>query len=318
MKKNPRTTYAQTSDIKGRSYLEYRRDMKRKAIAELEVLPWIEPILQERHPDQQVRVEKSGGDKFLWFLRTGGVSREPDYIAYIGERQQKIEFQYAEARSLEYYDFKISKVVQTKKRTRVPREDVLFLYIDKPSQKYALLTATWIFENASIGEVPAWRTPGYRVRSETFKPELREDEKLHSVIQSINEKNTLAESVNSLEQAFMASFSLDYLYFCIPPEQELDVPALAKTLNSLYLYIDGCYQQDGAYTDNRSAPCNGTRYALFVVNVVEDMQQDILHYRSEFLSDTDKPKPIQKIYQSLRNPSQTAQFIERNCLRSQQ
>jgi len=37
MKLDAKTTYAQSSDIKSRTYLEYRRDMKRKAIAELEV-----------------------------------------------------------------------------------------------------------------------------------------------------------------------------------------------------------------------------------------------------------------------------------------
>ena len=32
-----KTIYAQSSDIKSRTYLEYRKDMKQKAIAELEV-----------------------------------------------------------------------------------------------------------------------------------------------------------------------------------------------------------------------------------------------------------------------------------------
>jgi hypothetical protein len=44
-KSDPRITYAKSSDIKGRTYLEYRRDMKRKAIAELEALQWVERII---------------------------------------------------------------------------------------------------------------------------------------------------------------------------------------------------------------------------------------------------------------------------------
>ena len=36
-----RTVYAQSSDIKSRSWLEYRQDMKKKAIAELEFLPYL-------------------------------------------------------------------------------------------------------------------------------------------------------------------------------------------------------------------------------------------------------------------------------------
>ena len=35
MKLDGKTIYAQSSDIKSRTYLEYRKDMKRKAIAEL-------------------------------------------------------------------------------------------------------------------------------------------------------------------------------------------------------------------------------------------------------------------------------------------
>jgi len=41
MKLDPKTQYAQSSDIKSRTYLEYRKDMKRKAIAELEILDWL-------------------------------------------------------------------------------------------------------------------------------------------------------------------------------------------------------------------------------------------------------------------------------------
>lgn len=83
MKQDPRIVYAQSSDIKSRTYLEYRRDMKRKAIAELEVVDWLQAILQQQHPGKQVVVSKSGGDRFLWFLRGGGVTREPDFVAQI-------------------------------------------------------------------------------------------------------------------------------------------------------------------------------------------------------------------------------------------
>ena len=41
MKSDTKTVYAQSSDIKSRTYLEYRKDMKQKAIAELEVLSWL-------------------------------------------------------------------------------------------------------------------------------------------------------------------------------------------------------------------------------------------------------------------------------------
>lgn len=51
--------------------------MKKKAIAELEVLEWLESRVKELHQKKRVKFYKSGGVKFLWFLRKGGVSREP-------------------------------------------------------------------------------------------------------------------------------------------------------------------------------------------------------------------------------------------------
>lgn len=45
--------------------------MKQKAIAELEVLPWLRKKIQEK--DKKASVEKFGGDKFIWFLRKGGI-----------------------------------------------------------------------------------------------------------------------------------------------------------------------------------------------------------------------------------------------------
>lgn len=41
MQQDAKTIYAQSSDIKSRTYLEYRKDMKQKAIAELEIFPWL-------------------------------------------------------------------------------------------------------------------------------------------------------------------------------------------------------------------------------------------------------------------------------------
>ncbi|MBC6413470.1 MAG: hypothetical protein GDA45_00825 [Chromatiales bacterium] len=43
--------------------MEYRKDMKRKAIAELEILPWLRKEIKK--VDQKAHVEKHGGDKFM-------------------------------------------------------------------------------------------------------------------------------------------------------------------------------------------------------------------------------------------------------------
>jgi hypothetical protein len=117
MKLDGKTIYAQSSDIKSRTYLEYRKDMKKKAIAELEILEWLESKVKQLYPKTQVKVYKSGGDKSLWFLRKGGVSREPDFIAEI-----EFEFQYAEKADLAFYDFKVSKVAKKKGDKRLPIE----------------------------------------------------------------------------------------------------------------------------------------------------------------------------------------------------
>src|SRR3989344_2092004 len=88
-----KTTYAQSSDIKSRTYLEYRRDMKRKAIIELELLKWLNEIVKRTFNDKSIRVEKGGGDASIWFLRKGGVTREADYLVS-GKKEFKIELQY--------------------------------------------------------------------------------------------------------------------------------------------------------------------------------------------------------------------------------
>jgi len=132
MKLNGKTIYAQSSDIKSRTYIEYRKDMKKKAIAELEVLEWLANRVKELYQSKRVKVYKSGGDKFLWFLRKGGVSREPDFIAEIDGEKIEFEFQYAEKADLEFYDFKVSKIAKKKGDRRKPIEDKFFVYIHKP------------------------------------------------------------------------------------------------------------------------------------------------------------------------------------------
>ncbi|GBC92400.1 hypothetical protein HRbin15_00870 [bacterium HR15] len=376
MKQDPRIVYAQSSDIKSRTYLEYRRDMKRKAIAELEVVDWLQAILQQQHPGKQVVVSKSGGDRFLWFLRGGGVTREPDFVAQINGQQQQIEFQYAEAERLDFYDFKVSKVTTRKG----PKKDVCFLYIHKPKAAYALLDADWIVQNGKLDEVPAWRTQAYRVPAEHFEKQLREDCKLRNKIKVIDAKNRilefqhrlleevreqlaqrivqaveqhqpfsimpddlegffhacfimdalqkapepldawlhraieLAESVDSLKATFQAVYCLDSLYFRIPtkePFQELS--RFIKVLKSIKRKVKGWYSAtDGAYCSDANADrCLETRYALFIINSLEDMIQDILHYRKETLEERKVAlEPIKKIYQNLRAPFKTAKFIQ--------
>lgn len=183
--KDAKTTYAQSSDIKSRTYLEYRRDMKQKAIAELEILHWLKNKLSQK--DKNIIVEKYGGDKYLWFLRKGGITREPDFvIKYPNSKEEYLEFQYAKE-ELNNYDFKISKI--TPKSKKLKKEDTKILYLIKPTAKFALIELEWIIKNSVKTVAAAWgNAPVYRVPSEKFNELLEEDKNLIKVCDIIDKK----------------------------------------------------------------------------------------------------------------------------------
>jgi hypothetical protein len=186
-----KTIYAQSSDIKSRTYLEYRRDMKKKAIAELEIMDWLQKKLIELYPKEIITVSKSGGDSFLWFLRKGGITREADFLCQIGSKQLEIEFQYADREDLNFYDFKTSKVAKSFKGKKIYLDDKEFLYIHKILKSYTLITPQWIVENGEYGMVPAWRSYAYRVPKKIFESILIKDESLSEYIERIDAKNTI-------------------------------------------------------------------------------------------------------------------------------
>ena len=177
-KNNAKLVYAQSSDIKARTYIEYRKDMKKKAIVELEIKEWLEEKLKKELKNKDIVVEKYGGDKFLWFLRGGGITRNPDYIVYINENEKLfIEFQYANKEDLQFFDFKISKVAKKVKGKRIPHKNKIFFYILKNSLRYAFITPQWIIENGEIGIVPAWGSrQAYRVPREEFEKILKKQQ----------------------------------------------------------------------------------------------------------------------------------------------
>ena len=194
MKSDTKTIYAQSSDIKSRTYLEYRKDMKQKAIAELEILPWLKDKI--RKTDKKARVEKFGGDKFIWFLRKGGITREPDFIIqYSNKKTEYVEFQYAKE-ELKAYDFKISKIApkDRKLKKRVPKADTKILYIIKPTGEFAILEPSWIISNSKETVAPAWgNAPVFRVPKEKFKKVLQKDKKLSVVCDLIDKKNKILD-----------------------------------------------------------------------------------------------------------------------------
>ena len=183
--------YAQSSDIKSRTFREYRRDMKKKAIAELEFLPFLQSLLEG------ATVEKYGSDADLWFLPPKGrLTQDPDYRAVWSEpaREMLYEFQYTEdVEKLKYFDFKVSKVGRKHKGKRTPHDDRKFFYVVKPHVKYAFIEPNWIMEKGREGPVPAWGSrPAFRVPVSELDGSLKDGGKeMGRIIRAIDDKNSL-------------------------------------------------------------------------------------------------------------------------------
>ena len=185
-------SYAQSSDIKARSFREYRHDMKKKAVAELEFLAFLQALLAP------ARVEKHGADKDLWFLqRSGTLTQEPDYVCvWLDGRRMLYEFQYAEGiERLKYLDFKVSKVGRKKAGRRIPHGDRNFFYVVKPTGQYAFIEPDWIIRNGKEAPVPAWgNRVAFRVALENFQEILVDGEGgLQDAIAATDDKNLLLE-----------------------------------------------------------------------------------------------------------------------------
>lgn len=368
-------TYAQSSDIKSRTYLEYRKDMKKKAIVELELINWLQNKIRIDFDDRAAILKKGGGDAFIWFLRRGGITREPDYEV-VGRRNFYIELQYGKDISSEsIFDFKVSKVAKKKRgsRRRVPAENVVFLYLFKERPNlYAFITPDWIYRNGQLGVAPAWgNREVYKIKGSKMLKKVEKDNELIRVWEMINiklffldfqhelidiTKNKLSHLLqtvideqkivkiipNDLESFFRVCFILDNLNK-IPSNINLWLIYLLTYINDqnttedLYkiLYcVDFLYSKiefkknelekliggilkiknlikrlecpDGAFKSSMElSPKDEIRYALFAVNLLEDLCQDVIHYYR-----TKKIKPIQKIFQSINYIEKISQKIK--------
>lgn len=213
-RKHSKITYAQSSDIKSRTWLEYRRDMKKKAIAELEIIPWLESNLKKAHKTTNVKVRKSGGDAFLWFLppAKGTITQEPDYIAEIDGQQKQMEFQYSKDDALEYFDFKVSKIGKKDRATkkRIAFEDREFIYLIMSNAHFAYITPKWILNKGKEGGVPAWgNRTAYRVQRDAFLKLFKHDSELEKFIQTIHVKNEILEFQNGFLRQEKSKMSQD-------------------------------------------------------------------------------------------------------------
>ncbi len=224
--------YAQSSDIKSRSYLEYRKDMKKKAIAELEIIEWLSDLLERKY-NSKVKVEKSGGDAHIWFLRKGGVTGEADYkVSIDNNEEENYEFQYSARIDLSYFDFKVSKVGKKKGGKRIPYDNKKFIYIVKPTNQYAIFPPTWIIENGIEAGVPAWgNRTAYRVPQDKFLSILINDNQLSDITNNIDIKNKFLDflfeflSIEEKELSELLQSVVDY---------EKIINFVPKEFNSFY------------------------------------------------------------------------------------
>lgn len=193
---SPRIAYAQSSSLRSRPWPQYRQDMKKKAIVELEILPFLRQVLARKHKDSSLQVAKHGGDALLWFSK---VSPDPDYRAAWGKDETFLyEFQLAEdTDKLNFFDFKVSKVGKKARGEshHTPHSDREFFYLLKDRGQYALFSPQWIAENGQIGGVPAWgNRTAYRVPRDVFLKQFSSGgPDLAKTIKIVDDKNYLLE-----------------------------------------------------------------------------------------------------------------------------
>jgi len=327
------------------------------------------------YPKSQVKVSKSGGDKFLWFLRKGGISREPDFIAEIDNKEIAIEFQYGGGDIQEDYifDFKTSKVGRKVKgqRVRIPKNTIfLYLFREAPT-KFAFITAEWILKGGIGGVAPAWgNREVYKITGKQLLTKVEDDtslqkiwnyinaklfildfqhelidmnkEKLSYLLQSIIDENEIVKIIpKDLDSFFKVCFILDNLnkipqnanlwliyllsyinedialedlskiVYCIDflyskvELQPNELTQLISKIKELLNKVKTCYKEDGSYRSSlRVSPLDETKHALFSINLLEDLIQDMVFYYP-----TTGLKPIKKIYENVEDIDKTYKLL---------
>ena len=109
----------------------------------------------------------------------------------------------------------------------------------------------------------------------------------------------------TLEDIAQIVYCIDFLYSKISlKENELE--QLNKTTIEILKRIKNYYKEDGSYCSSKLvSPLEETRYALFSINLIEDLIQDLIFYYSI----TEIP-PIKKIYENISDIVKTYKFIK--------
>jgi hypothetical protein len=109
----------------------------------------------------------------------------------------------------------------------------------------------------------------------------------------------------TLEQISKIVYCIDFLYSKIKLELN-EVIQVADNIKKLMKIIKGYYQKDGSYKSSlKESPLNETRYALFSINLLEDLIQDMIFYYS-----LKEIQPIRKIYENVENIEKTYKLIK--------
>ena len=90
--------------------------------------------------------------------------------------------------------------------------------------------------------------------------------------------------------------------------RENELKSLVSTINKIKVLLKSFKRLNGSYhSDKRFSPIEDTQYALFVINILEDITQDILFYYDSSLDLT----PISKIFEDVRNIDKSFLFVSR-------
>jgi hypothetical protein len=111
----------------------------------------------------------------------------------------------------------------------------------------------------------------------------------------------------SLEELSRIAYCLDFLYSKVELKGN-ELGPVVRAVQDLMSMVKNHAQDGGRYSSSaRYSPLEETRFALFSINLLEDLTQDLIYYYP--VKDL---KPIDKIYENVRDTHQTAEFIRKN------
>ncbi len=109
----------------------------------------------------------------------------------------------------------------------------------------------------------------------------------------------------SLEDISKIVYCIDFIYSKIELKRN-ELAQLVSKIKELKKKIENLYQSDGSYKSSlTSSPLDETRYALFSINLLEDLIQDIIFYYS-----VTELEAVKKIYENVRDVERTFRLIK--------